>query len=116
MTQQDVQRYLRIILQYIASALTTYGFITPGATWVPTAIGIAVGVGTFGWTLFGNRIQAKIDEIKAILAAPEASLEAKAAVTAAVAKLPQVETITLAKTDEAVIIGSLTPGNVVIPR
>lgn len=116
MTQQDVQRYLRIILQYIASALTTYGFITPGATWVPTAIGIAVGVGTFGWTLFGNRIQAKIDEIKAILAAPEVPLQAKAAVTAAVAKLPEVQTIMLVPSSEAAVINSMTPNNVVIPR
>ena len=63
MTSEDVQRYVRIALQWLASSLVTYGYIKPGATWVPQAIGAAVGLASLIWTLYGNRIVAKLNEI-----------------------------------------------------
>lgn len=62
-TTEDFQRYLRIFLQWLSGALVSYGFISPGATWVAPAIGAIITIATFGWTLWGNRVQAKINEV-----------------------------------------------------
>ncbi len=60
---EEFQRYLRVALQWIAGALVSYGAIKPDATWVAPAIGMAITVGSFLWTLYGNRIQAKVNEV-----------------------------------------------------
>lgn len=65
-TPEDFQRYLRIFLQWLAGALVSYGFIKPEATWVAPAIGMAITVGSFAWTLYGNRVQAKVNEVAGI--------------------------------------------------
>jgi hypothetical protein len=62
-TTEDFQRYLRIFLQWLASALVSYGFIKPEATWVTPAIGAVIAGGSFIWTMYGNRVQAKINEV-----------------------------------------------------
>lgn len=62
-TSEDIQRYARIGLQWLAAYLVTHGAISPTASWVQPAIGVLVGAATLGWTLYGNRIQAKINEI-----------------------------------------------------
>lgn len=62
-TTEDFQRYLRIVLQWAAGALVSYGLITPDATWLAPAIGMAMTAGSFLWTLYGNRVQAKINEV-----------------------------------------------------
>ena len=62
-TSEDVQRYARIALQYLAAYLMTHGMIKPNASWVEPAIGLGVGIATFIWTLYGNRIVAKLNEI-----------------------------------------------------
>lgn len=62
-TTEDFQRYLRVFLQWLAGALVSYGMVSPTATWVQPAIGAAITVLTFVWTLYGNRVQAKINEV-----------------------------------------------------
>lgn len=65
-TPEDFQRYLRIILQWVAGALVSYGFVNKDATWIAPAIGMAMTAGSFLWTLYGNRVQAKINEVAAM--------------------------------------------------
>lgn len=65
-TPEDFQRYLRIVLQWASAALVSYGVATPGATWVPIVMGVASSMLTLAWTVYGNRIQAKINEVAAI--------------------------------------------------
>jgi hypothetical protein len=62
-TSEDFQRYLRTALQWLAGALVSYGMISPTATWVQPAIGAAITLGSFIWTIYGNRVQAKINEV-----------------------------------------------------
>jgi hypothetical protein len=62
-TPEDFRRYLRIVLQWVAGALVSYGLVTPDATWLTPAIGMAMTAGSFLWTLYGNRVQAKINEV-----------------------------------------------------
>ena len=63
MTSDDVQRLLRTALTTLAGALVTHGALSATATWVEPAIGILVFLGTLWWQLYGNRVQAKINEV-----------------------------------------------------
>lgn len=63
MTSEDVQRYVRIILQWAAAALVTHGTISSTATWIEPAIGVLVGAASLAWTLYGNRLVAKLNEV-----------------------------------------------------
>lgn len=60
MTMDDVQKYARIALQWLASYLVTRGLIDQNATWVQPAIGLGVGIATFVWTVWGSRLAAKL--------------------------------------------------------
>lgn len=62
-TTEDFQRYLRIVLHWLSGMLVTYASVKPDAAWLTLASGIALEVGTFMWTLYGNRIQAKVNEV-----------------------------------------------------
>lgn len=63
LTSENLQRYVRIGLQWLAGYLVTAGMIQPNATWVQPAIGLAVGFASLIWTAYGNRLAAKINEI-----------------------------------------------------
>jgi hypothetical protein len=63
LTSEDFQRYARIALQWLASFLVTRGMITPNASWLEPAIGVGVALSSLAWTLYSNRINAKIAEI-----------------------------------------------------
>lgn len=64
LTSEDVQRYARIGLQWLASFLVTHGTIKSGATWVEPTIGVLVGLASFAWTIYGNRVKAKMIEVE----------------------------------------------------
>lgn len=80
-SNEDFQRYLRIVLQWAAGALVSYGLIQPDATWLAPAIGMAITAGSFAWTLYGNRIQAKINEVAKIKTADGQRLVSQMKVT-----------------------------------
>lgn len=62
-TNEDIQKYTRIVLNWLAGALVTWGAISPNATWVQPVIGVLITIANFGWTLYGGRIQAKVNEV-----------------------------------------------------
>ena len=63
LTSEDVQRYARIALQWIAAMLVTRGIVSPTSSWIEPAIGVGVGLASLLWTLYGNRLNAKLAEI-----------------------------------------------------
>ena len=63
MTADDIQKYARIGLQWLAAYLATRGLIDPNATWVQPAIGLGIGVATFLWTVWGSRFAAKLSAV-----------------------------------------------------
>jgi hypothetical protein len=62
-TSAQVQMYARIILYWIAGALVTHGYGTQ-SSWEPY-VGYGVTIINFLWTLYGNRLMAKINELAA---------------------------------------------------
>lgn len=65
LTSEDVLRYTRIGLQWLAAYLTTHGSTVSGS-WIETSSGLIIGAVSFLWTLYGNRINAKLAEISKI--------------------------------------------------
>lgn len=66
LTSENVARYLRTALQLGSGALISYGMVSPGASWIEPTIGLLVSLGSFAWTLYGNRVQALVNEVAAI--------------------------------------------------
>lgn len=63
LTSEDVMRYTRIALQWVAAYLVTHGMVSSNSSWVEPAIGFGVGIASLAWTLYGNRLNAKLAEI-----------------------------------------------------
>lgn len=60
-TSAQVQMYARIVLYWVAGALVTHGYGTQ-TYWEPY-VGYGVTIANFLWTLYGNRLMAKINEL-----------------------------------------------------
>lgn len=75
MTAADVQRYVRIILQWIAASLVTHGTISANATWVEPTIGFAVGFASLLWTIYGTSLTAKLADMAAIANRPNTPIQ-----------------------------------------
>ena len=63
LTSEDVARYVRIMLQWLASFLVTQGMIKPDTSWVEPAIGVGVAIVSLVWTIYSNRLNGKIIEV-----------------------------------------------------
>lgn len=63
LTTEDFQRYARIALQWLASFLVTRGMIDSNASWLEPAIGVGVALTSLAWTLYSNRLKAKVVEV-----------------------------------------------------
>lgn len=61
-TNADIQRYVRIALHVLAGALMAHG-MTEAASWVTASTGLVLEVVTFGWSVYGMRITAKLTEM-----------------------------------------------------
>lgn len=64
MNAQSFQQYVRILLYSGFGALANYGITTPDATksMIASVAGFAA---TFVWTLYGTRLNAMLEQIKA---------------------------------------------------
>lgn len=96
LSTDDVMRYTRIALQWLAATLVTHGQMKGGA-YVEQGIGVAVALVSLGWTLYGNRINAQIAELAA--KRPDIVIVANEALAAAHAMAPNV----LSKNDVKVV-------------
>lgn len=92
-TSEAIQRNARIALQWLAAYLVTSGMIDQNATWVQPAIGFGVAIITYLWTLYGNRIMAKISEVQKLADKTDVSREAKVAIVNVAASLPETEKV-----------------------
>lgn len=61
LTQDFIFRQVRIVLFFIGGALIQRGWVE--ASMVETVVGLVVGAVTWAWSLWGNRIVAKVNEI-----------------------------------------------------
>ena len=59
-----IQQYVRIALYCIFTSLGTYG-VTVSASSQTVIISIACGLATLAWTMYGTRMNALLDQIKA---------------------------------------------------
>ena len=65
MTNEDIQRFVRIGLHFTAGVLISHGFGEAGS-WVATSTGVATEAATLGWSIWGMRITAKLQEMAAL--------------------------------------------------
>lgn len=61
LTPDFLFRQVRIVLFFIGGALVQHGWV--GASTVETIVGLGVGAVTWGWSLWGNRLVARINEV-----------------------------------------------------
>lgn len=97
-TSQDVQKYVRILLQWLAAFLVSKGALDPNSAWTTPIMGILVGAASLGWTMYGSRVQAKIDDfMKVVNLSPEAMAAldqyVKVAILNAATKVPGTEKV-----------------------
>lgn len=59
----QVLQYIRIASYALSSALVQHGLVEKDASWLPSATGALIFLGTLGWTIYGTRIQAKVNEV-----------------------------------------------------
>lgn len=64
MNSETIQAYARRVLLWVAGMLTTYGVISPTATWVQPAIGVLVTVITFAWSIYGARVNGLLGQLQ----------------------------------------------------
>lgn len=81
LTTENLTAYVRIALYHIGAALITYGALSSGT--VEILSGVLLNIFTFAWTLWGQRVIAKINELaktpNLIIVAPPAVADASPA-------------------------------------
>ena len=60
-TSEAVQRYARIVLYWVAGYMVNRGVLSGSGT--DAFVGVGLSVVNFAWTLYGNRIVAKLNEV-----------------------------------------------------
>lgn len=65
-SNEDYQRALRVLIQLVSGNLISYGIFAPDSTWLMIIAGAIMSAGSYMWTLYGNRAQAKINEVAVV--------------------------------------------------
>lgn len=65
LTYGEVARYIRIGLFNLSGLIAGYGLFDPGAKWVAPTIAIGTFGGTLAWSIWGNRLVARIKNLMA---------------------------------------------------
>lgn len=60
-TSEQVQQYIRVVIYWLAGFAVNYGWISSDDK--TALIGVAVTVANLAWTIYGNRLLAKINEL-----------------------------------------------------
>ena len=61
LTSEQVQSYIRIIGYWLAGAAVNYGYLASDRK--AAVAGVIITIANFAWTLWGNRLMAKINEL-----------------------------------------------------
>ncbi len=61
LTSEQVQSYIRIVIYWAAGAAVNYGWLASDKS--SAIAGAIVTAANFGWTLWGNRLMAKVNEL-----------------------------------------------------
>lgn len=76
---QEIQQYIRIAIYtlvigpFLAPLLKRYGIVwTDDAT--SALVGIVIGIGTLGWTIYGSRVSNLMKRVKATRGVEEATI------------------------------------------
>jgi hypothetical protein len=64
MKSETVQSYARRALYWISGALVARGVISADAFWLEPAIGIILTLVTFGWSLWGDRLNGLLGRVE----------------------------------------------------
>jgi len=64
-TTADVQKYTRIVLYWLSGILVSKGFIANDQSAIAGYVGLGVAAVNFAWTIYGNRVVAKINDLMA---------------------------------------------------
>lgn len=65
LTYSEVARYIRIGLFWLSGLIGGYGLFDPKAAWVGTLVSILTFLGTLAWSIWGNRLVARIKNLMA---------------------------------------------------
>ena len=65
MNSETVQSNIRKALYWLSGALVTYGMYKPDAFWIEPVIGILVTLGTYAWSLWGDRLNGLLIRVQA---------------------------------------------------
>lgn len=65
LTSEDVQKYSRIVLYWLAGALASHGIITPNASWLEPVIAVLLTIVNFAWTIYGGRLAGLLKQVEA---------------------------------------------------
>lgn len=64
MNSELVQSYARRLLYWISGALVSHGMIAANAGWVEPTIGFLVTLITFGWSIYGDRLNGLLARVQ----------------------------------------------------
>lgn len=94
LTSEKIQAYIRIALYHLGAGLMTSGYLSSGKWEIIS--GVVLNALTFVWTLWGQRLIAKINELaktpNLIIIAPPAEAAAAPAANV-VATIPQAQAV-----------------------
>lgn len=65
LTYGEVARYIRIGLFNLSGLIAGYGLFDPNAKWVAPALAVGTFGGTLAWSIWGNRLVARIKNLMA---------------------------------------------------
>lgn len=65
LTYGQVAMYIRIALYSISGSLAGQGLYDPNSGWITPTIGVLTFLGTLAWTIWGNRLVARIKDLMA---------------------------------------------------
>ena len=83
-TSEKVQMYARVVIYWAAGFLVSHGVVSQDATWLEPALGGLLTLVNFVWTIYGNRLTARLNE----LAKYESVVQVKVADPAVAAAVP----------------------------
>jgi divalent metal cation (Fe/Co/Zn/Cd) transporter len=65
MDSETVQSYVRRALYWLSGAMVSHGMISADAFWLEPVIALLITLATFGWSLYGDRLNGLLGRVQA---------------------------------------------------